>query len=159
MPLFEWSESYCLGIAHIDAQHKQLCSLTNELHDAMAQGKGKTILGKALEELVRYTVKHFNAEEDLMAARGCPDLPQHRAIHNEFRHAVEDFQKDFRAGSLSLSIAMMEFLSHWLLTHIQQTDRRSLATVHPMTVQLTTANALCEGKRKERAQGTGQSHY
>jgi hemerythrin-like metal-binding protein len=129
MPIVEWCSSYGVGVESIDNQHRQLCSLINELHDAMAHGKGRLVIGKALEELITYTKKHFGTEEALLQAHGYSDLQRHQTIHREFTAAVDEFQKEHRAGSLSLSVAMMDYLRRWLLSHILGTDKTSFAAV------------------------------
>lgn len=129
MPLVEWSNAYEVGVEKIDAQHRQLCILMNEMHDAMAQGKGRAVTGKALDGLIAYTIKHFSDEEITLQLYGYPELPKHRLIHREFMAAVEGFQKQYRAGSLTLNIDMMKYLRHWLLNHIQGTDKVCFAAV------------------------------
>ena len=141
MPLVEWSKSYSVGVEKIDAQHLQLCSLMNELHEAMVQGKGRAVTGEALDRLAAYTIKHFGDEEATLQACRYPELPKHRLIHREFVAAVEGFQKQYHAGSLTLNIDMMQYLRHWLLNHIQGTDQKSFAAVQNQPRSAGTAAA------------------
>ncbi|MGC2112439.1 MAG: bacteriohemerythrin [Candidatus Korobacteraceae bacterium] len=124
MPLIVWSDDFRFGIEEIDTQHQQLFSLINELHDAMAHGKGKSITAEVLDALVSYTVKHFSTEELLMQAHRYAGLWEHRASHQKFTATVVQFQKAYKDGSATLNIDIMEFLRQWLVTHIQGTDRK-----------------------------------
>ena len=53
--LFCWSEKYHVGIAFADVQHKQLVDIINRLHQVLMEGKGRVVIGKTLDELIRYT--------------------------------------------------------------------------------------------------------
>jgi hypothetical protein len=55
--IFPWQDAYSVGIPEIDAQHKQLIRLINDLHAAMLQGKGAAALDRVLSELVRSPAK------------------------------------------------------------------------------------------------------
>jgi hemerythrin-like metal-binding protein len=71
--MFAWDQSFAVGIPHVDAQHKQLFGIVNELHQAMKSGQSKSVVGQTLEKLVAYTVTHFKDEEALMR-RATPSL-------------------------------------------------------------------------------------
>ena len=73
MSLFAWNETYSIGVTEIDAQHRRLFSLADELHSAMNAGKGKAVLRKVLHDLITYTQTHFAAEERMMQKCGYPD--------------------------------------------------------------------------------------
>jgi len=68
--MFEWKPEYSVQIPEIDAQHQRLFCLAAELHNAMAQGKGKNVLEHSLAQLVDYTKTHFAHEERLMQESG-----------------------------------------------------------------------------------------
>ena len=121
---YAWKESYSVRIQTIDAQHKQLVSLIAKLQDAMAQGRGREVLGLILNEVVHYTKIHFATEETLMASNGYPDLAAHQAIHNELTRTVVDLQSRFASGQVALSVQTMQFLKGWLVNHILGTDQK-----------------------------------
>ena len=52
MSLFQWKESYSVGNTEIDAQHKRLFQLAEDLHTAMTAGKGKQVLTQTLAMLI-----------------------------------------------------------------------------------------------------------
>jgi len=57
--MFEWKEKYSLGIQELDAQHKTLIDMINNLFAAMQSGAGKDLLDQTLSGLVEYTRHHF----------------------------------------------------------------------------------------------------
>lgn len=124
MALIDWDESLSVNVWAIDLQHKKLVAMINDLHDAMKSGKGKDVLGKILSGLVIYTDTHFKAEEKYFAQFNYPDTAAHMKEHAAFVKKVSDFQHDFEAGRLTVSIDTLYFLRDWLRGHIQGTDKK-----------------------------------
>jgi hemerythrin len=124
MSLFEWKNDYSLGHGDIDGQHKRLFELASDLHAAMTQGKGRDALSQTLGNLVSYTKKHFADEEHLMQTNHYPDYRHHKADHDALTARVIEFQKEFEAGRVGMSVDLLQFLKDWLTKHIGETDRK-----------------------------------
>ena len=124
MPIFTWSDSYSVGAPGIDAQHKKLFDMINNLHEAMGQGKGKEALGKILDGLMDYTRVHFSDEEKMLEKVNYPDLPIQRAQHAAFVQKISELQKDYKSGKITMTLPTMEFLKDWLLNHILKVDKK-----------------------------------
>jgi hemerythrin len=124
MPLIEWTDRLSVSVSTIDADHKRLVQMANELYDAMKSGKGKDTLGKILDGLVSYTRTHFAREESYMSLHDYPQAAEHRAQHADFVKKVGDVKAKFDAGESSvLSMQVLNFLAEWLAKHIQGSDR------------------------------------
>ncbi|MBE9528730.1 MAG: hemerythrin family protein [Proteobacteria bacterium] len=124
MAYFEWNNDLSVGVDLFDSHHKKLVSLINELHNAMSNGKGKEVVADTVVELAMYTEYHFAEEELRMARANYPGLEAHKLEHAAFTRQVVDFIARLDAGSATLSIKMMRFLSHWLCAHIKKTDKK-----------------------------------
>jgi hemerythrin-like metal-binding protein len=122
--MFEWSNSYSVGINSIDAQHQNLFAIGRELHTAMSHGQGKASLAKILDRLVQYTCAHFAHEERLMRLADYPDMPAHVAEHAALTRKVLQFQKDFEAGKVAMTVQLLQFLKEWLSHHIKGSDQK-----------------------------------
>jgi hemerythrin-like metal-binding protein len=122
MALFEWSNKYSVGVAEIDKQHKVLVDLINQLHDAMMQRKTKEDMGKILQGLLDYTIKHFGHEEKFFDKYSYPERVAHKKIHTEFIAKISEFNDDFKSGKSTVSLKLLSFLKDWLVNHIQGTD-------------------------------------
>ena len=79
-------------------------------------------MGEIFDELLNYTVFHFQAEEKLMKSHSYPQAPAHFKEHQDLIQQVLELQAKFKAGTVMLSIATMDFLKNWLANHILQTD-------------------------------------
>ena len=123
MAVFEWNESYSVKVGILDAQHKKLFQIVQELQDAMKAGHGKDKASDVLRRLIEYTVYHFSAEEKLMENHAYPTLAEHRAEHKALTDKVIQFKKDYEAGNGSI-LPLMTFLQDWLKHHILTVDQK-----------------------------------
>lgn len=133
MSLFEWKESYSIGVPEIDAQHRRLYHLADELHTAMNGGKSAQVLQQVFTNLIAYTKTHFAAEEAMLQKCRYPDFAAHKAKHDDLTRKVVELQRDYQAGKMMLGIDTMHFLSQWLLQHIGGTDRKYVPFVNAKT--------------------------
>ena len=122
--LISWSPKYSVNHPLMDAQHKQLITLINNLHSAMSQGRGKDVLQKTLDELINYTKIHFATEEKLMMEANYKELIEHRQVHKILTQQVIRLQNKFKEGKALLTMEVMEFLKNWLIEHIEGTDKK-----------------------------------
>jgi len=129
MSLFEWHDSYRIGVPMIDAQHRRLFSLGNELHAAMNAGQSASMLQQVLAKLILYTKTHFAAEERLMQQTGYPDYAAHKAKHDALTSRVVELARAYQAGEKMLSVDTLLFLSQWLRQHVASTDRKYVPLV------------------------------
>jgi hemerythrin len=124
MSLIVWGQNLEVGVAMIDAQHRELVAIVNRLSDAMAAGKGKAVVGVILMELITYTQKHFETEERLMREHAYVSAPSHQSEHRALVKRVSEFKAKFDSGAATLAISVLNFLCDWLKTHIQESDKK-----------------------------------
>lgn len=129
MAFVEWKPEYSVGVVEIDAQHRRLLDIINQLHEAMKLGGKPSMLAQVMNELVGYTRYHFAYEESLMESAGFPQLEEHRRKHRAMVGQVEAFRDHATSGKASVSLNLMSFLKDWLTKHIMHTDRLYAACV------------------------------
>jgi hemerythrin len=120
--MFEWKDIYSTGIHSVDAQHRNLFAVAEDLYTAMSGGQGRAAVGKILDRLVQYTASHFAHEERLMRLHDYPDLAAHKTEHDKLTGQVLQFQEDFRAGKVAMTVQLLQFLRDWLQNHIKGSD-------------------------------------
>ncbi len=124
-PFFPWSDDYSVHVRVIDNDHKELVSLVNELHAAIAEGAAEGVVGHVIAGLARYANEHFEREEKLMAEYGFPALASHREEHRLFTRVVAAFEKVHGEAPEELDHdRLAAFLKEWLVHHILGSDRR-----------------------------------
>ncbi len=124
MAFMNWSDEFSVNVKEIDDQHRKLVELINKLHTAMAERKGKEVLGGIIKELMDYTAYHFSTEEKYFEMYNYPEKLAHIQEHNDFVRKVQEFQKGFEAGKILLSVDIMNFLTDWLRRHILGSDKK-----------------------------------
>ena len=129
MPLITWGPQLETGIASIDAQHKRLVDIINELNEGLAAGRRDESLGAAFDELVDYTVVHFTFEEKLLEGNDYDDLENHRREHRVFTDQIKMDRDNFKAGIWEFEQKFLDYLRGWLINHIQSTDRAYVPTL------------------------------
>jgi len=108
----------------MDEQHKKLFALINQLHEAMSAGKGKTVIGQVLNEMLDYTRTHFTAEEKVLEKVGYPGLAEQKKEHGIYINKIVEMQQKLQAGSLTVSMEASQFLRDWLTNHIMIVDKK-----------------------------------
>jgi hemerythrin len=129
MSLFVWNQSYSVGHAEIDEQHKQLFQMADDLHAAMLEGRGKEALSGLFTRLITYTRHHFSCEERIMRENAYPGYVQHHMEHEKLTQQVLDLQKKVASGKATVTMEIMQFLSDWLRNHIQVNDQKVSAYI------------------------------
>jgi hemerythrin-like metal-binding protein len=123
MAFFEWNSEMSVGVKACDDDHKQLIDMLNRLYEGMKKGQGKDVLGKVLDDLVKYTKFHFAREEEFFDRTGY-QAADHKREHRELVKQAETLQSRYKSGESALSIETLDFLRDWLTIHIQGTDKK-----------------------------------
>jgi len=139
MGLFAWNDMYSLEHPQIDREHQALFAMAEQLHQAMLDGSGATVLRDLLAKLINYTQVHFSHEEALMRQNAYPGMAAHVAEHRQLAEQVVDLQKKYAAGKLTISMETMHFLRDWLDHHIRRSDQR--VAQHIRTYENTLSRA------------------
>jgi len=122
--MFEWSEDYSMKIPSIDAQHKKLVAMLNDLYAGMMTNASREAASATLAGLTEYTLTHFAYEEKLFREYGFPHTEAHEKEHQALVQAVVEFKARFDAGEASINMELMNFLKDWLIKHILGSDKR-----------------------------------
>ncbi len=128
MNQIEWSDALSVGVKAIDDDHKYLVSIINKLVDALENSASQNILESVFSELEKYTVYHFDHEEQLMYAQ-CSSfedeayIDAHVKQHQRFFNDIPELKKKiFNTSSKDLALEVVEYLANWLIEHIVTED-------------------------------------
>jgi hemerythrin-like metal-binding protein len=123
MTLFLWKKSYHIGVPEVDAQHRRLVGMINELSDAMMDRHGQRTVPHILAELSDYIQLHFETEESYMQENRYPGIHQHKQMHIDLTKKVVDFREKARQGQEVKAKELLDFLCSWLKNHIMVEDK------------------------------------
>jgi len=124
--LKNWSDSYCLGIAEIDQQHRGFFEAAHRLHDRILNCQGEHGVEEAVAFLRDYAVRHFQTEEALMRRDAFPGLEAHQRLHAAFFDSLDQLVYDLEVCGASQHLAerALEVAQDWLIDHIACEDQQ-----------------------------------
>lgn len=126
--MFRFTEDCILGNEDIDAEHRHLFDLLNnliELAENEYGGDRYTQIKDMLAELDEYADQHFTHEEEYMASICDPELILQRMQHYSFREKVLSFSLmniDSDEDQQEAIVEMGHYLAKWLYHHIIGSD-------------------------------------
>ena len=123
MDWIPWNDMLATGHAVMDADHKNLVKLFNQLTDSVKKRKGKIACSNLLDKIIEHTKAHFELEELLMAEHHYPKTGQHTAEHALLMKQAHNYKAKFEAGSPGSHIPLIHFPEDWLTFHILAADK------------------------------------
>ncbi len=127
MAQLEWNDDYSVGIDLIDAQHRGLMNLLNELNAYQEDEPESRDFEQIIDDLINYVSEHFATEEAFFEETAYPQMDQHIIEHQFFVEKVNDIASDYYSMDVKDIRQMIEFLSNWYSKHIMKTDRKYIA--------------------------------
>ena len=121
-----WREELAIGNQRIDDQHRELLERFDTLLSACRRGEGRQELGRLLDFLDEYVVKHFGDEEQLQRESGYPDFQSHQLQHLGFTKRLVELKRTIRSeGEVQVDhvLTTNKMLLDWLVQHISTRDR------------------------------------
>ena len=122
----EWNDRYATGHAEMDAQHRRLFGLINDMMAANTIDNIKPLL----MQLYRYTREHFQHEEDLIRRTGYPGLATHTKGHALLLGRLNAFSEEVGQGRLHKP-ELVKMMTDWAMNHIVHDGIRALNYVAP----------------------------
>ncbi len=120
----EWNETYSVFNKDIDNQHKNLFdildSFNKELETNLSNNKAIQII---IDSLKKYTINHFEYEEDFMTKMNYPYIKLHQQKHHLFIEKIKDYESRYQTGVNVLPAEIITFLKEWLIRHIYVEDK------------------------------------
>lgn len=123
MAALGWDPSLLTGDATIDAQHRDVFVLIDDL--ACLEHASPTELLQAADIIMDHVDVHFAMEEDLMGRWAFPksETDVHVSEHLELKHKARQAVLGFRGGWDETGEPVIAFLRSWLVDHIENQDR------------------------------------
>ena len=149
--IFPWNDHFNTGLEFIDIQHSKLVAILNRLATQVVYKTTTKDLNLVFEELVEYTIFHFQSEEKLWHKYLKDDISEleHRKTHQKFIDKILQFKKEQDLKPLNqLSDEVLTFLVDWLVSHILKTDRKMAYTILALERGLDIISAKKDAEEK-----------
>lgn len=117
-----WKKAFECGHSVIDAQHRRLFGLGNELISAVSTNRPPGDIEWLLDELIEHITDHFCTEEAALARTRHPISAEHREIHRQLLAKAADLRDRLHSG-LTVTSEIVGFIVYDVITnHITQED-------------------------------------
>ena len=123
MSLFKWSNAHSVYLPEIDAEHRTLYRLGDELHKAVLAGADAARLQPILVNLLETAEQHFRHEERLMRAIHYTAFDWHKRQHDAVRKRAKAAVRRVAAGDSAVVGELIEFFGDWMRGHVAVADR------------------------------------
>jgi hemerythrin len=132
MAVIAWSDDLSVGIGNIDEQHGRLIKIMGDLDEAISKHEDADMIEDILINLFNYAQTHFATEEALLRGHKYPEIKLHELEHQRFIAKALTFKEKFDTNPRrpGLSQELLDFLSSWVLNHIELTDKRYSKHLH-----------------------------
>ncbi len=127
MTLITWTQKYNTGVEEIDAQHRQLVDIINELYVARHSQNSQEVVNGILSKMTDYAEYHFDFEEELINQLNPSELKGHKAKHQKFRTYIKEILGYQSKEKFFVEDMLMMFLESWLTKHILIEDMKALS--------------------------------
>ena len=118
--LATWSDDLLVGVAWVDAQHRQLVRILNDIHLAGQDGLSTEEIRTRLDNFSLFAKRHFADEESQLEQADEVATLEHRVHHAELLERLDDLLEAYdQRGLAALS---MDYLKFWLIDHIRTSD-------------------------------------
>ncbi len=124
MALIAWKESYSVGVAAVDHEHRELIELINELHEGLLEEGAEPDVAGFLGEIFRAVSAHFALEERFMRQRRYDQLDAHKEAHEELLEEIRDIMDGYEADHEGASAELSARLDSWFSEHFRTHDAR-----------------------------------
>lgn len=115
--LMEWQEALALGVAAMDATHREFVDHLN----AIAQAPDEAVLG-LLDAFIAHTEAHFAQESSWMRATGFPAIHCHEAEHEGVLNVMREVRGYVEQGKVHVGHVLVAELPEWLRNHLATMD-------------------------------------
>lgn len=116
-----WDNAFAIGHEKIDAEHKKLFDIANEIYKCTNQDD----LRKIVKELIKYTKFHFRNEENFMKSINFKNLAYHKVLHAKLVASLNSVVSEINNNTFDETIAKLsELVNKNILQHILIEDKK-----------------------------------
>lgn len=117
MSEFTWNDRYKIGNETVDAQHRYIFEIANQLVSVSDDGE----ITRLLMLFYQHVREHFQAEEQLMKQANYPDYQKHLEQHNQMLDRLIGISQSVQKKDWDPA-DIKTFVNRWVSVHIAHED-------------------------------------
>ncbi|MBF0305436.1 MAG: bacteriohemerythrin [Alphaproteobacteria bacterium] len=124
-PYIHWLDSFAIGVAPIDHDHRAFIDLVNQLKDAVDSGAPREELLDITIRFARHAREHFRREESLLRLLRFPGFEEHHQEHADLLEQLTEALADVEAGRRGFGREeLLLLIKEWIIRHILFVDMK-----------------------------------
>ena len=124
MSLLEWRPDYSVGNAAIDAEHREMIELINDIYAQLESDPDAGLIEQGLGDIFTAISMHFALEERFMLNAAYDEYDAHKADHEELLDQLRDLMDEYVADPKLGAVLLEQGLSDWFSVHFATFDAR-----------------------------------
>jgi hemerythrin len=122
--IYAWKLEYSVGVKEIDNQHKKIFEILGRLHIAIKSKREHEFLAEIIQELVNYSVYHFETEEKYFDKFKYEFTEEHKKQHQSFKEEIREIMDTPNLNEEKVTKQLLEFVIKWIKGHVTGADRK-----------------------------------
>lgn len=135
-----WQENFNCGNPLIDAQHRELFRMTNDLLGAIESSTPNFIIAERVTHLLKELLKHFHDEEAILEAVQFPDRKLHAEEHARLYQKSLELARMFNADNPPLGEIYKFLVYEVVFRHMALADRTFYSFIGKVTTENMAAS-------------------
>jgi len=115
-----FNDSHLVGVAEIDAQHRQLVRLVNDLNRDISANAEQPHIDRLFDGLMNFTIHHFQTEHRFMLEHHYPDTSAHDLEHGKLTAELRQIIQNL---GIEGDLLVLQKIKDWLIAHIRNSDK------------------------------------
>lgn len=121
--LIHWDDTLSVDNPVIDGEHRAIVESLNRVYNDWMAADHHLDLEEELGKLAAIVETHFANEEDLMARRHCPTLPDHARDHRDMLLEMRTIANNIHAmPQAKLEAQLLRFIRRLVMGHVLSWD-------------------------------------
>jgi len=134
MPLFEWTPRLSVGVDKIDAEHRCIGELLNELNKLQNKPSHHGECVQLIDGLIVQIRSHFSTEERYFTEYEYENADEHRVEHERLLAQLDKSRQEIKCGECA-GLKLARYLHVWLTTHILVADKAYVEFFRRMNIR------------------------
>lgn len=124
MNLLNWKSEYSVGVESVDAEHREMIGLINDVYAKLGKSPDAEEVENCLEHIHTAISLHFALEERIMRENSYFEFEAHKEDHEELLDEIRDLMDGFAADTDAGARLLEKRLSDWFGRHFATFDAR-----------------------------------
>ncbi len=125
-----WKPEYSVEVKEIDDQHKKIFEILKKLDASIKDKREHEFLTKVIEELIDYSVYHFETEEKYFEKFDYEFKEEHKTEHESFKKQIQKSLEENNIDEEKVTKELLEFVLKWIVGHVLGSDQKYIKCFH-----------------------------